>query len=43
MAEAYAIAAPKAGAMAAVNAIKADGSVPGLKGKTTAINDVAIT
>ena len=42
MAEAYAIAAPKAGAVAAVNAIQAAGPVPELKGKTTTIKAVAI-
>ena len=42
MVEAYVIAASKAGAVAAVNAIKAAGPVPELKGKTTAIKVVAI-
>ena len=40
--ETHAIAAPKTGAMAAVDAIKAYESVPELKGKTTAIKVVAI-
>ena len=42
MAETYAIAASKTGAVAAVNAIKAAGPVPELKGKTTATKVVAI-
>ena len=42
MAETYAIAASKTGAVAAVNAIKAAEPVPELKGKTTTIKVVAI-
>ena len=42
MVEMYAIAASKAGAVAAVNAIEAAEPVPELKGKTTAIKVVAI-
>ena len=42
MVEAYAIAALKAGAVAAVNAIKAAGPVLELKEKTTAIKVAAI-
>ena len=42
MVETYAIAAPKKGAVTAVNAVKAADPVPKLKGKTTAIKVVAI-